>query len=410
MGSTGINGVSGSNGGQWWRCGSLLPPHPITPPPSHIQVLAGSHNLSSPSPSAQFSAAAEVFVHPDYKGDDGGDDVTAEGAGLPHDLMLLRLDPPLTLGPTVQPLPLPETEPQAGESCTVMGYGSTGGGEGDCGTAWGIVGWRCEVLWDIMGWRRALWDGAGHCGMAQGIVGWRRALWDGGAGRNGSVVGGHGALWDGAGHCGMARGIVGWRCGAEWRHCGRAQGIVGMRCGAEWWCRGRAWGIVGRRGALWDGAGHCGMAQGIVGGRGALWDGAAEQNGCVMGGHGALWEGAGHCGMALRGRMTALWEGAEHCGTAQGIVGWRRALWDGTAGRNGGALWEGVGHCGMAQGIVGWRCGAEWQHCGRARGIVGWRRVLWDGTAGRNGGGVGGRGALWDGAGHCGMARGIVGW
>uniref|UniRef100_A0A8C9FX08 Peptidase S1 domain-containing protein n=1 Tax=Pavo cristatus TaxID=9049 RepID=A0A8C9FX08_PAVCR len=38
--------------------------------------------------------------------------------------MLLRLDPPLTLTASVQPLPLPDAQAAPGAACTVMGYGS----------------------------------------------------------------------------------------------------------------------------------------------------------------------------------------------------------------------------------------------------------------------------------------------
>ncbi|XP_065520875.1 trypsin-like [Lathamus discolor] len=81
---------------------------------SHIQVLAGARSLSAFSGQEQFSVAVASIAHPGF------------GTGShSHDLMLLRLEPPLNLSSAVRPLALPRTPPDIGTNCTVMGWGTT---------------------------------------------------------------------------------------------------------------------------------------------------------------------------------------------------------------------------------------------------------------------------------------------
>ncbi|XP_051624941.1 trypsin-like [Manacus candei] len=89
---------------------------------SPLQVQAGGHSLSQPSGDEQFAAVAELVPHPEFQGE--GDSGFQNRS---HDLLLLRVEPPFTWTPLVQPLPLPEDPPDPGENCTAMGWGSTGG-------------------------------------------------------------------------------------------------------------------------------------------------------------------------------------------------------------------------------------------------------------------------------------------
>ncbi|NXN98364.1 TRY3 protein, partial [Rhinopomastus cyanomelas] len=86
---------------------------------SHIQVLAGGHNLSATSGQEQFAVATQVVIHPSYQGGSHRD--TYYG----HDLMLLRVEPPFHLSSVVQPVALPSQPVATGTNCTVMGWGTT---------------------------------------------------------------------------------------------------------------------------------------------------------------------------------------------------------------------------------------------------------------------------------------------
>ncbi|XP_040443173.1 trypsin-like isoform X1 [Falco naumanni] len=85
---------------------------------SHIQVRAGEHSLATLTGWEQFATAVDIVVHPGFNAD------TADNA-YAHDLMLLRVEPPFTPTPHVQPLALPTRPPATGDNCTVMGWGTT---------------------------------------------------------------------------------------------------------------------------------------------------------------------------------------------------------------------------------------------------------------------------------------------
>ncbi|NXA57132.1 KLK6 protein, partial [Nothocercus julius] len=85
---------------------------------SHIQVRAGAQSLAEPSVHDQYALAVATVVHPGFSAQDGTN-------AYSDDLMLLRVEPPLTLTPYVQPLALPHAAPAPGTNCTVMGWGTT---------------------------------------------------------------------------------------------------------------------------------------------------------------------------------------------------------------------------------------------------------------------------------------------
>ncbi|NXW53592.1 KLK13 protein, partial [Eurystomus gularis] len=85
---------------------------------SHVQVLAGEHSLATPEGWEQYAVAMDIVVHPDF-------DPLEEDNAYAHDLMLLRVEPPFTITPYVQPLALPRSSPATGTNCTVMGWGTT---------------------------------------------------------------------------------------------------------------------------------------------------------------------------------------------------------------------------------------------------------------------------------------------
>ncbi|KAK4805343.1 hypothetical protein QYF61_021890 [Mycteria americana] len=86
--------------------------------PRHIQVRAGEHSLAATTGQEQYATAVEVVVHPGFGSVDGD-------SAYANDLMLLRVEPPFTITPYVQPLALPRSPPATGTNCTVMGWGTT---------------------------------------------------------------------------------------------------------------------------------------------------------------------------------------------------------------------------------------------------------------------------------------------
>ncbi|NXH77163.1 TRY1 protein, partial [Hydrobates tethys] len=84
---------------------------------------AGEHSLATPTHEEQYATAVDIVVHPGFESA-GGDNAYA------HDLMLLRVEPPFTFTPYVQPLALPRSPPATGTNCTVMGWGTTTSPEG----------------------------------------------------------------------------------------------------------------------------------------------------------------------------------------------------------------------------------------------------------------------------------------
>ncbi|XP_065715801.1 trypsin-like [Patagioenas fasciata] len=85
---------------------------------SHIQVRAGEHSLATFTGWEQFATAVDIVVHPGFNTLD-------DDNSYAHDLMLLRVEPPFTVTSFVQPLQLPEGPPATGDSCIVMGWGTT---------------------------------------------------------------------------------------------------------------------------------------------------------------------------------------------------------------------------------------------------------------------------------------------
>uniref|UniRef100_A0A8B9EJJ7 Peptidase S1 domain-containing protein n=1 Tax=Anser cygnoides TaxID=8845 RepID=A0A8B9EJJ7_ANSCY len=85
---------------------------------THIQVRAGSHSLETLTGQEQYAVATKVVVHPGFS-DQEGDGSYAD------DLMLLRIQPTLTVTRYVRPLALPSAPPAPGTNCTVMGWGTT---------------------------------------------------------------------------------------------------------------------------------------------------------------------------------------------------------------------------------------------------------------------------------------------
>ncbi|XP_009580577.1 PREDICTED: trypsin-1-like, partial [Fulmarus glacialis] len=92
----------------------------------HIQVRAGEHSLAAMTGQEQYATAVDIVVHPGFD--------STEGA---HDLMLLRVEPPFTFTPYVQPLALPRSPPATGTNCT----GDSGGPLICNGVLQGIVSW-----------------------------------------------------------------------------------------------------------------------------------------------------------------------------------------------------------------------------------------------------------------------------
>ncbi|KAM6225580.1 trypsin-3-like [Porphyrio hochstetteri] len=85
---------------------------------SHIQVRAGEHSLETVTGHEQYAVATEMFVHPGYNAVDGD-------SAYADDLMLLRVEPPFSITPYVQPVALPSSPPATNTNCTVMGWGTT---------------------------------------------------------------------------------------------------------------------------------------------------------------------------------------------------------------------------------------------------------------------------------------------
>ncbi|NWX22169.1 TRY2 protein, partial [Aegotheles bennettii] len=88
---------------------------------------AGEHSLTTTTGWEQFAVAVDVVVHPGFE---SSEETTSSYA---HDLMLLRVEPPFTITPYVQPVPLPSSSPATGTNCTVMGWGTTTSPQGTGG-------------------------------------------------------------------------------------------------------------------------------------------------------------------------------------------------------------------------------------------------------------------------------------
>ncbi|XP_036129994.1 kallikrein-8 [Molossus molossus] len=82
---------------------------------SRYTVHLGDHSLQSKDGPQQERAVAQSIQHPCYNHD--SDDHN-------HDLMLIRLRNPASLGPTVKPINLTNHCAQAGQKCTISGWGT----------------------------------------------------------------------------------------------------------------------------------------------------------------------------------------------------------------------------------------------------------------------------------------------
>ena len=77
-------------------------------------IRLGEHNLRRLDGTEQLRLSLRLYPHPKY------DPITRE-----HDLMLIRLRRPASLGPAVRPLALGTRCPTAGTRCHISGWGST---------------------------------------------------------------------------------------------------------------------------------------------------------------------------------------------------------------------------------------------------------------------------------------------
>lgn len=87
-------------------------------PPHHYRkytVRLGEHSLQKEDRTEQERAVAQSIPHPCY--DSNSDDHK-------HDLMLIRLRGPASLGPQVKPINLTDHCPQVGQKCTISGWGT----------------------------------------------------------------------------------------------------------------------------------------------------------------------------------------------------------------------------------------------------------------------------------------------
>ncbi|NWI62000.1 TRYP protein, partial [Todus mexicanus] len=73
----------------------------------------GENDLDQWEGTEQNRGVAKVIPHPAF-----------DPTTLDNDLMLLKLDRPVALGPAVRPLPLPRSCAPPGTSCLVSGWGT----------------------------------------------------------------------------------------------------------------------------------------------------------------------------------------------------------------------------------------------------------------------------------------------
>jgi len=77
-------------------------------------IVVGKHDLRKTPEGSQRIPVSEVIIHDRYR-----------HSTYDHDIALIKLDRDLKFTPAVQPVPLNEFEPKAGEMCWVTGYGKT---------------------------------------------------------------------------------------------------------------------------------------------------------------------------------------------------------------------------------------------------------------------------------------------
>lgn len=80
--------------------------------PSTISVVLGDHIISINEPTEQQNGARIFFIHPQY-----------DAATLSHDLALIKLDGPVTISASVQPITI-SSLPADGTNLTVAGWGA----------------------------------------------------------------------------------------------------------------------------------------------------------------------------------------------------------------------------------------------------------------------------------------------
>lgn len=79
-------------------------------------VRLGDHSLQNKNGPEQERAVAQSIPHPCYNSNNSDNHN--------HDLMLLRLRGPASLGSKVKPINLTDHCPQAGQKCTISGWGT----------------------------------------------------------------------------------------------------------------------------------------------------------------------------------------------------------------------------------------------------------------------------------------------
>uniref|UniRef100_W5LXM6 trypsin n=1 Tax=Lepisosteus oculatus TaxID=7918 RepID=W5LXM6_LEPOC len=83
-------------------------------PHSRIEVRLGEHHIRVTEGTEQFISSSRVIRHPKYN-----------PYTIDNDIMLIKLQSPVTLGSDIQPVPLPTSCAPAGTMCRVSGWGNT---------------------------------------------------------------------------------------------------------------------------------------------------------------------------------------------------------------------------------------------------------------------------------------------
>lgn len=85
-----------------------------------MDVRLGEHNIEENEESEQIKKPAKIIVHPDY-----------DSWLLDNDIMLIKLESPVTIDASVSPIPLSIGCPAVGTNCLISGWGNTlsNGGE-----------------------------------------------------------------------------------------------------------------------------------------------------------------------------------------------------------------------------------------------------------------------------------------
>lgn len=78
-------------------------------------VRLGDHSLQTNEGTEQEMAVVQSIPHPCYNNNSNDHN---------HDLMLIRLSDPASLGPEVKPINLTDHCPEVGQTCTISGWGT----------------------------------------------------------------------------------------------------------------------------------------------------------------------------------------------------------------------------------------------------------------------------------------------